>query len=765
LYLLVKSRTLYALPAVASRSFRTALVGGLLISIASTLAASPVHLSMTPVASTWLTQFNTWRINTGVPTLAEDTNMDAGDAAHALYMVQTGQVTHSESTAYSQYTAAGNTAAQNSNIFVSGSTATTDPQAIDWWMGAPFHAMAMMDPRLVTTGFGSYRNAAYTPWPMGAAVNVNQGMTAPGTYPVYFPGNLSTEPLTTFSGNEFPDPHLACPGATGLPLFIEVGANIDTTAGPATLTGNGTSLANCIIDSTNGTFEPYTKWRGGVIIFPQAPLQNGVTYTVALTVNSVPYSWSFTVGPLSICTLGSGGAPSVTSVSPVAGPTAGGTPVTITGCGFTGATGVKFGAAAASSFTFVTDTQVTAVSPAQAAGSIDVTVTTALGTSAASTRDKFQFQPPSVYTAVSPLRLLDTRNTGQTLGNGGSLNLTIGGVNPVPANATAVALNVTAVNQSAAGDFIVYPAGSARPVASNLNWMAHQTVPNLVVVGLGNGGQVTINNGNGSADAVVDLEGYYAPPSSGTAGEFVPVVPARITDTRAGSGQVNTGKTLAAGATLNVQVTGAGLIPSSGVTAVVMNVTATGTSSAGFFTVYPAGAGLPNASNLNWTAGVTVPNRVIVPVGTGGQVSVFNGIGSADLIVDVNGYFTDGTGTGALFTPLNPTRIVDTRNGTGGFSSLGPNTTQPVTVGGSNGVPATATAAVLNVTVANPTAASDLVVWPDGAAQPTASDLNFVGGQIVPNLVVVKLGTSGKIDIYNAFGTTNVIVDVVGFFA
>jgi hypothetical protein len=367
---------------------------------------------------------------------------------------------------------------------------------------------------------------------------------------------------------------------------------------------------------------------------------------------------------------------------------------------------------------------------------------------------------PGVYTAVPPVRLLDTRSNGTTLGNGQSLNLTIGGVAGVPTNATAAVVNVTAVNQSAAGDFIVYPAGTARPLASNLNWVAHETVPNLVMVGLGGGGQITIYNGIGMADAVVDLEGYYAPSSGGTAGEFVPVVPARITDTRPNSGQTNSGMTLTPGATLAVQVTGAGGIPAGGVTAVVMNVTATGTTSAGFFTVFPTGGALPNASNLNWTAGVTVPNRVIVPVGTGGKVSVYNGLGNADLIVDVNGYFTDGTATGALFRALNPIRIVDTRDGT---AQLGPGATMPVTVGGNAGVPANATAVVLNLTVDGPTAASDLTVWPDGTSLPVASDLNFAKGQTVPNLVVVKL-SAGKIDIRNDFGSTSIIVDVVGWY-
>ncbi len=369
---------------------------------------------------------------------------------------------------------------------------------------------------------------------------------------------------------------------------------------------------------------------------------------------------------------------------------------------------------------------------------------------------------PGVYTAMSPKRLLDTRSSGGKLGPGGSMNLAIAGTNGVPANASAVILNVTAVDESTAGFFTLYPTGAKLPTASNLNWVAGETVPNLVSVGLGAGGKVTIYNGLGMADAVIDLEGYFAPSSGGSAGQFVPVVPARITDTRASSGQPNHGLTLTAGTTLKVQVTGVGGIPASGVTAVVLNTTVTDTTTAGFLTVFPTGASVPLASNLNWMAGVTVPNRVIVPIGTGGQVSFFNGLGSADVIVDINGYFTDGSGTGASFVPLTPSRILDTRMG--GSPLAGPGT-MLVTVAGKGGVPASgAKAVVLNVTVVNPTTASALTVWPADASQPTSSDLNFTAGQTVPNLVVVKLSANGQIDIFNAFGTTNVIVDVVGWY-
>jgi hypothetical protein len=292
-----------ALSSAGGRRLLVSLLAGLMLAALTAvhpIAPTHTHISAIPAAGPgWLDRLNQWRLSAGLLPLTENSTYSAGDVAHATYMVQTGQVTHGESTAYPQYTAAGDLAAQNSNIFVSSSTSTTDEQSIDWWMAAPFHAMALMDPRLTTTGFGSYRNTAYSPWKMGAGVNTGQGMTAPGLYPVFYPGNGATEPLTAYSGNESPDPTSACPGYTGLPLFIEVGANVATAAGAVhTLTGNGASLTHCVIDSSNAAFTSYLKWRGGVIVFPQAPLQSGVTYAVSLTVNGLPYAWSFKVGPL-----------------------------------------------------------------------------------------------------------------------------------------------------------------------------------------------------------------------------------------------------------------------------------------------------------------------------------------------------------------------------------------------------------------------------------------------------------------------------------
>jgi len=372
----------------------------------------------------------------------------------------------------------------------------------------------------------------------------------------------------------------------------------------------------------------------------------------------------------------------------------------------------------------------------------------------------FTFATPSpvAYTAVTPARQLDTRTTGGPLGARGSRTFTLTGP---AASATAVVMNVTVTNTTAASFLTVYGTGAARPLASNLNWTSGQTVANLVEVPVGTGGSLTLYNQAGSVNVIADLEGYFSTPS-GTSGEEVALTPARITDTRTGSGMPNAGATLSPGGQLDIQVTGAGGVPPgpTGAAAAILNVTSTHTTGSSFLTVWPTGVTRPTASNLNWRAGQTVPNRVIVPIGAGGKVSVYNSAGAADVIVDVSGYFTDSTLTGTLFNPQVPHRIADTR----GHATLGPGGTYTLAVGGHFGVPSSATAVIVNVTVTRTTAAGFLTVYPSTSGRPTASDLNWPAGLTVPNLVVATLGITGAVDFYNSSGSTDVIVDLVGYF-
>jgi len=160
---------------------------------------------------------------------------------------------------------------------------------------------------------------------------------------------------------------------------------------------------------------------------------------------------------------------------------------------------------------------------------------------------------------------------------------------------------------------------------------------------------------------------------------------------------------------------------------------------------------------------------------------VFNAAGSTDVILDVVGYtivrlrgtatspfgwFTDSgsAASGSQFVGMTPTRILDTAMARRIQDALGPHGSIPLPLGGVAGIPADASAVVANVTVTGTTAGSYLTAWPDGSPQPLASDLNWTAGITVPNLVVVKLGPNGKLDLYNAVGSTDVILDVVGYY-
>ena len=246
---------------------------------------------------------------------------------------------------------------------------------------------------------------------------------------------------------------------------------------------------------------------------------------------------------------------------------------------------------------------------------------------------------------------------------------------------------------------------------------------------------------------------------------FHPLTPARILDTRVGTGAP--AAPLTAGATLRVQVAGRGGVPLLGVSAVVLNVTVTGPTATSFLTVFPTGEVRPQASNLNYSAGQTVPNLVTAKLGEFGQLSIYNAVGSTEVIADVAGWYDSGLLglTGARYHPLTPARLLDTREGIGGASRLGPNDAKSVQVTGRGGVPATGvSAAVLNVTVTGTTSPSFLTVFPSGEAVPLTSNLNYLGGQTVANAVVVKVGASGRISIYNSAGSTEVIADIAGWF-
>jgi len=411
--------------------------------------------------------------------------------------------------------------------------------------------------------------------------------------------------------------------------------------------------------------------------------------------------------------------------------------------------------------------------------------TYAYGGTIASTRDP--------YTPVTPFRVCDTRPTAPgissnqcngvgegPIGSGATRAITVDGLGGVPASGVdAVVLNVTAIAPSLGTYLTLYPVGVSRPGTSNVNPAAGEVVANLVEVAVGTGGQVDLFNAAGTTNVALDVEGYVASSSTGL---LTPLVPTRICDTRAtgpgvAANQCNTGglSPIGAGGTLTFDVHTAGDgIPATGVSAVVFNLTAIGPTTGTVLTAFP-GPSRPTASNLNVNAKEVVPNRVIVPVSSGGTVTIWNGAGSVNVAVDVNGWF--GTASGADFTPLTPARICNTQDGnnndagcTKGLVAGG--TAGNINVAGIDGVPTMSAphppvAVVVNVTAVNAIAATFLTVYPGpfGATRPNASDLNVPAFETETNLVVVEVGSDGTINLYNALGATNFIVDIFGYYS
>ncbi|WP_405448314.1 PKD domain-containing protein [Streptomyces erythrochromogenes] len=384
----------------------------------------------------------------------------------------------------------------------------------------------------------------------------------------------------------------------------------------------------------------------------------------------------------------------------------------------------------------------------------------------------------SEFTPYEPTRLLDTREgfgaPKAKVAPYSSARVKVGGYGTIPAGVRAVVLNVTVTNTTSGGHITAFDAGNERPNASNINFEPGQTVPNLVVVPVGNDGSVDLYNGGWeSVDLIADITGYFMPKA---ANGYTPMDPTRFVDTREGLG---TSKGQVPGRTsFGTQIAGLRGVP-QGVKAVALNVTVTGPKEAGHLIAYPGGGKIPLASNVNFTAGQTVANSVIVPVGADGSINIRNNAwAGADVIVDVLGYYSPA-GQGA-FMPLSPMRFVDTRNPDDAIIPL----RGPIAGRGYAAVPffteenADFAAYVLNTTVTNTAGGGFLSVAPDPnsaehyesgtavtPARPGASTLNWTKGKTVPNLVQASGGKYGIVDFWNqGWEKADLVVDISGYY-
>ncbi len=367
--------------------------------------------------------------------------------------------------------------------------------------------------------------------------------------------------------------------------------------------------------------------------------------------------------------------------------------------------------------------------------------------------------PEPQYTPVVPVRVLETRAAVGQVGYAGAkpiagqtIQLQVTGLATVPSDASAVVLNITGTEATSDGFVTVWPCGANRPTTSNLNLRVGVTTPNLVISKIGTGGKVCVFTQSG-AHLLADVSGYF--PADTT---FVPLLPARVLETRTAAGQVGfTGPKPVAGRTIQLIVGGVGGVPLFA-SAVVLNLTGTEAAADGFVQAWPCDQARPAlSSNLNVRAGSTVSNTVLSELSADGKVCIFTQ-SSAHLIADVSGYFAAITDYQPLPT-TTPARVLETRSSAGqiGYSGPKPVAGQQITVHVNH-----ASAVVLNVTGTEVTREGFVTVWPCNASRPTASNLNLRAGVTSANAVVTKMSPSDTVCVFTESGA-HLIVDVSGY--
>jgi hypothetical protein len=360
--------------------------------------------------------------------------------------------------------------------------------------------------------------------------------------------------------------------------------------------------------------------------------------------------------------------------------------------------------------------------------------------------------------AMDPTRFLDTRIWPGRVAAGKSVTFRVAGVRGVPANASAVAVNLTVTSATSSGAITAYAAGTNKPGIASMNYVAGQTVSHLAIVPLGADGRLTLTNtSSGTTHLIAVVSAYFHEGKPTLPGTFSSVAPARVLDSRVSSGSVSPGKSV------SFKVGGKFGIPVDA-SAVVLNLTATQTKGFGLLTAYPAGSPRPDTPNLNYALGQTMSNVVVVPLGTDGKVTVSNtSSGTTQITADATGYFLPSkpTQVGAL-RALSPTRFLDTRTSPGPVAAGGSVTFH---VRGVRGIPTTVAAVLVNVTATGSKSTGFLTAFGSGSPTPNAANVSYQRGQTIANLAVVPVGPDGNVKIANtSSGSVQIIAEVAGYF-
>lgn len=367
------------------------------------------------------------------------------------------------------------------------------------------------------------------------------------------------------------------------------------------------------------------------------------------------------------------------------------------------------------------------------------------------------------FVPIDPVRVLDTRlgvgGHAGPIGPGQTITFDPAAHGDIPSSGvSAVLLNVTGTEPTAATHLRVWPAGDPVPDTSSVNLARGQSRPNQVVVPVGQDGRIAIYNAVGSTHAIVDVQGFYSDAGGEQGGGYHPAGPWRVFDTRTDADAPALAPYEELWIPLNVSGSNRGEV-----TAVDVNLTITEPTRAGHLIAWAGDTDAPVVSNANFVPGQTVANHAVVPVsydefGSPGIAFRNGSNGTVHLIVDLQGWYDDGVRTDGLrFAPTTTSRVADTRTGPGRLAD-----SQTLVVPASDLPPAVAH--VVNLTATGSVGPGHLIAWSGDGALPSTSAVNFVAGEDSPNLATLRTAANGQIAVTARSTSVFVIVDDLGVF-
>lgn len=646
----------------------------------------------------WLGIVNSYRAMSGLGPVVENPTWSAQGRDHSRYMLLNG-ISHHEVVGNPGYTEGGHTAGMNGNVAVSSSVNATPRNHIDLWMTGPFHAIGVLRHNLTSTGFGLTADASTSPWRSGATLDVLRGLNSsqprPST-PIVFPGRDATIPLYRFI-TEQPNPVTLCgwSGQAGLPLIAMMPAGVS--AANSTLVGPNGPVETCTLhpgNTSDATARGVMASENAVVVVPREHLATG-RHTATVTSDGGQVTWSFVVdpsAPLPEATETPTGTPQPASVQPTPGPVSlpttsaigeptvfepvtpyrhadsrsnlrvvrltGGvtTPVKMSDDGAT-AVSANFTVAGqagpghlrvfacsptlpeVSTVNFETSPAANqAIVPLSNAGELCLYASTDTHV-IVDVNGRFVTDAPTTttFTPRAPTRVYDTRAASVArLDAGERRTVQIRGVpGGAPTDATAVALNITAVAPSDGGWIRAFPCDATGPSeVSNVNFAAGATRPNSAIVPLSGAGSICLQ-ADVATDVIVDLAGSFTP-DGGL--RFTALAPLRILDTRSDSAALNPitgGARLGGEQVATLRLAGRYGIPADA-RAVAVNVTVVDPGGAGYLSVFPCGT-VPPSSNLNFAAGdPAIANGALVGLDARGDLCVVADQ-AVHVLIDISG--------------------------------------------------------------------------------------------------------------------------------